>query len=281
MKETSFKLNNLEIAAKIWGDPNGIPTLGMHGWLDNAATFDHLAPLLPELYLVSVDLPGHGLSSHTPPDSPIHFIDFVITMMQLVDKLQWDRFALLGHSLGGAIASILAGTIPDRIIQIALIDGLGPMTTPADHAPMQLRLYAKEALTLRASEKTYASIEEPIRSRLRASPMAPASAKTILQRNLVTTDDDRLRWRTDPKLLKPTALQLTEDQTIAFLREITAPMHITRPEPGFPFSEEIIRNRLKAIPHIEISKVPGQHHVHLDDPEAVAEILHGVFKAKS
>ena len=47
-----------------WGGPEGIPTVGLHGWLDNANTFDRLAPLIPELNLVALDFAGHGLSNH-------------------------------------------------------------------------------------------------------------------------------------------------------------------------------------------------------------------------
>jgi len=55
------------IAGKAWGDPSGKPILGLHGWLDNAGTFDHLAPLINEgYYLVSVDQAGHGLTSKFP-----------------------------------------------------------------------------------------------------------------------------------------------------------------------------------------------------------------------
>ena len=37
------------IAGKAWGDPGGKPIIGLHGWLDNAGTFDHLAPLINEV----------------------------------------------------------------------------------------------------------------------------------------------------------------------------------------------------------------------------------------
>jgi len=38
------------IAGKAWGNPDGKPILGLHGWLDNAATHDNIAPLLPPGY---------------------------------------------------------------------------------------------------------------------------------------------------------------------------------------------------------------------------------------
>ena len=62
--ELNFDVNGLRLTAKAWGDPAGIPTLALHGWLDNANTFDRLAPLLPELDLVAPDFAGHGFSSH-------------------------------------------------------------------------------------------------------------------------------------------------------------------------------------------------------------------------
>jgi len=60
-KELTFDVLGLQLHAKQWGDPAGIPTVGRHGWLDNANTFDRLAPLIPELNLVALDFAGHGL----------------------------------------------------------------------------------------------------------------------------------------------------------------------------------------------------------------------------
>ena len=63
-QETVFHLKGQKIAAKVWGNEAGIPTLALHGWLDNAASFEPIAPLLEQCHLVAVDLPGHGLSDH-------------------------------------------------------------------------------------------------------------------------------------------------------------------------------------------------------------------------
>ncbi|KAF4532370.1 hypothetical protein B566_EDAN003674 [Ephemera danica] len=41
----------------------------MHGWQDNAATFDPLLAMLPSsLSVLAIDVPGHGFSSHYPPE---------------------------------------------------------------------------------------------------------------------------------------------------------------------------------------------------------------------
>jgi len=45
--EDRLRLCMLFVSAKSWGNPSGSPILGLHGWLDNAATMDNLAPLLP------------------------------------------------------------------------------------------------------------------------------------------------------------------------------------------------------------------------------------------
>ena len=60
-KEISFQAPWGVITAKAWGPEDGKPFLGLHGWLDNANTFDKIAPLLPEnIRLVAMDFPGHG-----------------------------------------------------------------------------------------------------------------------------------------------------------------------------------------------------------------------------
>ncbi|MCG8335651.1 MAG: hypothetical protein MJE63_14115, partial [Proteobacteria bacterium] len=66
MVEVEIKTAHFRYAAKRWGNKKGQKILALHGWLDNAATFDHLAPLLPEVDLVALDFPGHGFSAHRP-----------------------------------------------------------------------------------------------------------------------------------------------------------------------------------------------------------------------
>ena len=99
-EEIEIQTSSIRLVAKCWGNPDGIPVLAFHGWLDNAATFDNLAPLLPELRILSLDLPGHGLSDHRPSGTAYHFIDMVMDVIEVAEVLGWKNYSLLGHSMG-------------------------------------------------------------------------------------------------------------------------------------------------------------------------------------
>lgn len=278
VKETNFYLKGQKIAAKIWGDENLPPMLALHGWLDNAGSFDAIAPYLDH-HIVAVDLPGHGWSGHKSESHYLHIIDYVMDMIHFVhDVLHWEQFALLGHSLGGAISSLMAAAIPERITKVVLIDGLGPITTPAERAPEQLRLYLQQTLGKPQSRiPVYTDIEMAINARLKVNAMLVSSARAIVERGVKENEDGTLSWRTDPRLLKASPLQLTEEQTLAFLGQITAPILVVRPEPGFSFPKELMKGRVAAIPHLQIVRLPGQHHIHLDEPLMVAEVIKAFF----
>ena len=78
----------------------------------------------PQARLISVDLPGHGLTGAWPRDEYTveAYADFIEV---LVDTLNLDRFVLAGHSLGGAVAWTFAATRPDRVSQLILVDAAG------------------------------------------------------------------------------------------------------------------------------------------------------------
>ncbi|XP_014606844.1 PREDICTED: probable serine hydrolase isoform X3 [Polistes canadensis] len=55
------------ISGKLWGSRDKQPIVAIHGWQDNAGSFDNLAPFISSnLPILSIDLPGHGYSSHLP-----------------------------------------------------------------------------------------------------------------------------------------------------------------------------------------------------------------------
>jgi hypothetical protein len=76
----------------------------------------------------------------------------------------------------------------------------------------------------------------------------------------------------------PLAVQLTEEQVLAFLKAITAPVRLVLPEHGFPYDPQIMKKRYETISDIEMISFPGTHHVHLDHPELVADYFRIFFE---
>ena len=52
-------------------------------------------------------------------------------VLDALDALQWPSANLLGHSMGGAIASMVAAAVPQRVTRLALIEALGPVSGKA------------------------------------------------------------------------------------------------------------------------------------------------------
>nr|XP_035121742.1 serine hydrolase-like protein 2 isoform X4 [Callithrix jacchus] len=111
------------IAAKAWGSLKGSPVLCLHGWLDNANSFDRLIPLLPQdLYYVALDFGGHGLSSHYSPGVPYYHQNFVNEIRRVSAALKWNRFSIMGHSFGGFVAGMFSCTFPEMVDKLILLE---------------------------------------------------------------------------------------------------------------------------------------------------------------
>jgi pimeloyl-ACP methyl ester carboxylesterase len=121
------------------GDPDGIPVVLIHGSMGSLHMWEGWARELgSKTRLISVDLPGHGLTGTWPRDEYTieAYADFIEV---LVDTLNLDRFVLVGHSMGGAVAWTFAATRPDRVSQLILVDAAGyPRLT--GEAPLAIRL---------------------------------------------------------------------------------------------------------------------------------------------
>ena len=104
------------------GKSDGMPLILIHGSLESLQVWDGWVDALKDRYrLISVDLPGHGLTG--PWARGEYTIDAYADFIEvLADTLQLDRFAIAGHSLGGAVAWTFAATRPERVSQLILVD---------------------------------------------------------------------------------------------------------------------------------------------------------------
>jgi len=278
-EEIRVRTPHLSFAARRWGGSGGNPVLAMHGWLDNAATFDAVAPLLSDLDLVALDMAGHGLSDYRPAGVRYHYLDYVADAIEVVDALGWERFSLLGHSLGAGIASFVAAVAPDRVDKLALIEGLGPLSADPDGAPEQLaQSIAQTARLPKKRVPRYMTFDEAAEARSQAGALNLESARLLTARG-AKISDGTVTWRTDPRLTVKSAFYLSEDQVMAFLGRIRAPTQLIIGESGYLVPRDYMEARYRKIHDLRIERVPGRHHLHLDDPAPIARLLQGFLSA--
>ena len=276
-----LEVPGLRLQALAWGPEDGTRVLAVHGWLDNAASFQPLAEHLPGIRLVALDLPGHGRSDHRPPGVPYHFVDWVVDVAAAADALGWDRFALLGHSMGAGITSLLAGTIPPRITRLALIEGLGPLACAHDDAPERLATaIQRRASRERRRSRTHPSLEAAIERLLQVNPaLPPEAARLIVTRGTRPAEAgdiggaEGVTWRTDPRLRGFSPMRITEEHVTAFLTRIACPTLLLRAREGYPFDPRGIGLRVSQLRDVQVEELPGGHHVHMEHPAETGALL--------
>lgn len=265
---------NLHLAARAHGPPDGVAVLALHGWLDNAASFDALAAHLAGIRLVCLDLPGHGYSDHRPPGCAYHLIDFVGDVLAATDSLGWQRFTVLGHSLGGVIGTLVAGACPERVERLSLVEALGPFSEAPEHAPARLAAaVARGRQGMRRAAPVYSDLDAAVAARSHAGGLSYGAARTLVERGTYTSDDG-VCWRSDPRLRWPSAYRLTEKQVLAFLRAVRAPTQVVVADDGLlKLDAPPMSDRFAALPNATADQLAGHHHLHMETPLRVAERL--------
>ena len=199
-QEIEIELPHVQLAGLAWGPDNALPVMALHGWLDNAASYEPLAPWLQGIRLVALDFPGHGCSGHRGPGAFYHFVDYVWDALAAADALGWEQFSLLGHSLGAGVASFVAAVAPHRIERLALIEGLGPLTGRAEDGPAaHARAIEQMGRLGNRRPPSYASVEEAAQARSVATGLSVAASFALAKRGLQRVAGE-WNWRSDPRL---------------------------------------------------------------------------------
>jgi len=247
---------------------DGPRVIALHGWLDNALSFAPMWPWLRNLDLVCMDFPGHGESPPRPPEARYHFDDYVFDVLEAADALDWDRFHLLGHSLGGAVASVLAAACPERIVSLNVIEGLGPLTAPPDKTAEGWRRAVHASH--RRPRRVHAERDAAIDARARNSDL-PRDAAVLLAGRGLQRVEGGWAWRHDLRLTWPSTQRYSEPQVLDLLGHIEAPTLCVLAEPrSRVVPGDLIERRAAAVRRVRLKTLAGGHHVHMEQPEPVA-----------
>jgi len=273
--------NNISIAGIRQREPGSestTPVLCLHGWLDNANSFVPMMPYLPDMDLVALDLPGHGHSSHIA--GPYNLLDTAVRCLEIADVLQWQQFHVVGHSLGGSIALMLATAAPSRVLSTTSIESAGALSEPTAGFANRLQKAANDRSNpTRFASRTFAHWHDAVESRLKAAKMDRLSAELIVRRQLHDTEQG-LQWRFDPALRNTSLSYLAETQVEAALAAIECPVHVVIASDGFIVHREELATRLGCIKQLEITELPGNHHLHMDTPEPIAAAINRFLGTK-
>ncbi|KAJ3331195.1 hypothetical protein HDU76_003819 [Blyttiomyces sp. JEL0837] len=150
ISERTFRTyRGLALRAKTWGVQGvGRNVLALHGWLDNAATWDHfLAGVFKKdpkgFYVVGLDLPGHGFSDHRSVEVDYLMNFYVEDVCSVIEALGWTSLIMLGHSMGGAISTLVCAMQSAKITHLVAVEALGPYssykTTEAEDMEIHLK----------------------------------------------------------------------------------------------------------------------------------------------
>ncbi|RMQ41966.1 Lipase [Pseudomonas cichorii] len=269
VEEVRLNLGHIELAAHLFGPEDGQPVIALHGWLDNANSFARLAPRLEGLRIVALDMAGHGHSDHRPAAASYSLADYVFDVLQVAEQLGWQRFSLLGHSLGAIISVILAASQPERVQRLALIDGLLPLTSEADETVARMRMAIEAQLALPGKQKpVYADLERAIEVRMKGMvAVSREAAQLLAQRGLMPVPGG-YTWRSDSRLTLPSATRFSHRQAMHFVEAVQCPTQLVMAEDGM-----LARNRelLSNLP-FQVLSLPGGHHLHLNDEAGAASV---------
>lgn len=278
LERISWHSLGLPLVAHALGDREAPPVVLLHGFLDQGRSFLPVARLLADGYRVILpDHRGHGLSGHIGPGGYYHFPDYVLDLVALLDRLGLDEVALAGHSMGASIATYLAGAYPERVLALALLDGIGPSRGPETLAPVALRRWIHDVNLARDRDDGVMDDLDQVVARL--ARMAPRARDEVLREiaGYAAAPDPGggLRWRFDPLHRTRGPIPFDEARFMAFLDAVACPTLLVWGEhtPLRPASADARAARLGDATSFVLAG--AGHNLHHERPAELAAVLRG------
>lgn len=287
-------IRHMRYRVRSWGQPRpGVPPLVLvHGWMDVSASYQFVVDALSEAFytgrhIIAPDWRGFGHSMPPAPCDHYHFADYLGDLDALLDHYapEGQPVDLVGHSMGGNVAMLYAGSRPARIRRLVNLEGFGLPATQPSQAPQRMGRWLDELKQLHQAEitlKTYDS-REAVAARLRKTNRRLSEDKAMWLAGEWSAPDAQGRWAilgdAAHKVVNPQLFRV--DEVLAHYAAITAPVLAVEASDDsmslwwkdqYDLAE--YHQRLQAVPDCRIARVEDAGHMlHHDQPLAVAQLI--------
>jgi len=183
---------------------------------------------------------------------------------------------LMGHSMGGAVGTLYAALYPNELTKMILLDIVGPVSTPAEKLPEQMR----EALVQLDSPKArqrhyYADFQTAVQTRAEKGLSLEAAA-TLASRSVVC-DEKGCYWDMDPRLRVLSTMSLSEEQVTAFMQQISCPVLAVLSKVFWASRQAMLQRRKPLLRTARFHELDGSHHQHMEAEAATIAALINEF----
>jgi len=283
-------IRNLNYHVRLWGEPGPgkVPLVMVHGWMDVAASWQFAVDAMAhDHYVIAPDWRGYGLTgSGSPPVDNYWFADYLADLDFLLDHYSPQQpVNLVGHSMGGNIVMLYAGSRPQRIRRLVNLEGFGMAATRPEQAPGRYARWMDELKALHRGEKElkhYDSADGVAARLMKTNRRLRQDQADWLARHWARQEADG-RWRIlgDPAHKIINAHLYRVDESLEIFRAIAAPtLSVEASDNSLEqwwqgkYTLAEYHERLKAVPHLTCASIDDAGHMlHHDQPEQLARVV--------
>jgi pimeloyl-ACP methyl ester carboxylesterase len=276
-----IELRGLIFHVQQWRGSDATPSILLHGFADCGDTFQFLVDALPDhLTLWALDQRGFGRSQW--PQDGYWFPDYFADLDALLETLSPTQpVNLIGHSMGGHVASMYAGIRPERVRRCINIEGFGLNPTLPTEAPDRYRQWLDQVREHNDGDSlsrhpTPTHLAEALVRRHRHLPMN--RAEYVAQTWMVEITPGVFKLRNDPKHKRVNPTLYRHEEVLACRQGIESPLLLIGGEESEfylrcreQFGESALQQEYHKARFALVKD--AAHMLHWEQPEQVAHLI--------
>jgi pimeloyl-ACP methyl ester carboxylesterase len=273
----TFESHGLRLHYADWGNAGAPVVILVHGGRDHGRSWDVIArSLQPHFHVIAPDLRGHGDSDWAKGGS-YALTEYVYDLTQLIRALAVPQVTLIGHSMGGMVSLIYAGSFPEQVSKLVVLDGVTVLPdAPKDtsRAPTHERIAKWIGQLDKLHDRTprrYRTIEDAAAQMILYNKrLSRELALHLATHGARRNEDGTFSWKFDPYQRVTAPQRLWPEDHVALWARIACPTLLLNADESF-LSAPKRAGLDRYFPQARVETISGAGHwLHHDRP---AEVL--------